>query len=311
MHSLVWKIIAFVGSLFMVSVGTADEPPKVPRVLVIGIDGLRPDSLKIAKTPNLDRLITDGILIEGTDIRGSKSTTKADTVSGPGWSNILTGVWPDKHNVLTNDFSEPRYNRYPHVFSRLREANPDAVTASFSTWAPIAEKIVASASVNENVSDDGNDYRKWDEKVTNRCVDYLSDSNPDIVFWYQGQVDEMGHAHGFHPSVKAYTTAIETVDGNVAKVIDAIRARSSAGREDWLIIVCTDHGGIGTGHGGGHQQPEVRTTFLILSGAAVDPQAQHDKTYQVDIVPTALAHLKIPVDANWQLDGQPVGLLKD
>ena len=32
-----------------------------------------------------------------------------DTISGPGWSSILTGVWADKHGVLDNDFKVKHY----------------------------------------------------------------------------------------------------------------------------------------------------------------------------------------------------------
>ncbi len=104
-----------------------------PKVFVIGIDGCRPDALKSAKTPNLDALVDAGILFTGTDIREPEGTDKADTISGPGWSNLLTGVWPDKHHVLDNEFSNPNYQKFPHVFVRLKEAHPQSVTASFST----------------------------------------------------------------------------------------------------------------------------------------------------------------------------------
>ena len=289
---------------------TSAEPPAttIPRVLIIGIDGCRPDALRAAQTPHLDRLVADGILVLGTDIREPGGRDDADTVSGPGWSNLLTGVWPDKHGVLGNAFKAPRYDRYPHVFVRLKQTRPDATTASFSTWPPIESKIVSSADVSRNFNDGSGDYARFDQQASEACVSYLSQSNPDLVFCYQGQIDEAGHKHGFHPSVEPYRRAIERVDEHVGQLIDAVVRRADSKPEDWLTIVCTDHGGRGTGHGGGREVPEIRQTFLILSGSSVSRHIINEPTFQVDVVATALAHLRVPMNPDWDLDGHAIGL---
>jgi predicted AlkP superfamily pyrophosphatase or phosphodiesterase len=301
-------LICLVWTLFIVSAPAAETQPKV---LIIGIDGCRPDALELAKTPHLDALIAAGILFEGTDIRKPGGTDQADTVSGPGWSNLLTGVWPDKHRVLDNQFKKPNYKQYPHMFVRLKENRPEAVTASFSTWAPIEGKIVAGANVSRNFSDPPHDYADWDRQATMACAEYLKTNDPDLVICYQGQVDEAGHAHGFHPSVAEYIAAMETVDRNVGELLASVKDRSHAADEDWLTIVCTDHGGQGTGHGNGHSIPEIRTTFLIVSGPAAKQGKSSTPTFQVDVVPTALAHLGVELLPTWELDGRVVDYRRD
>ncbi len=278
-----------------------------PRVLVSGIDGCRPDALKQAHTPNLDSLIQSGILFSGTDIRKPDATDKADTISGPGWSNLLTGVWPDKHNVLDNQFTQPNYTRYPHVFAHLKEARPNAVTASFSTWPPIEGKIVSAADVSRNFSDI-KDYAGNDRAAAEACAEYLKAANPDVVFCYQGSVDGTGHKHGFHPTVPEYISAIETVDGNVGDLISAVKSRPNYEQEDWLIVVCTDHGGKGTTHSNGVDVPEIRTIFLIVSGPSAQRGTSDEPTWQVDLVPTVLTHLNVNISPEWQLDGKAVGI---
>src|SRR5262245_55870584 len=79
----------------------ADRPAS--RVWFIGMDGVRTDALLAAKVPNLQKLIANGAFSQQTTILGPREH-KADTISGPGWSNLLTGVWPDKHGVLNNEF---------------------------------------------------------------------------------------------------------------------------------------------------------------------------------------------------------------
>lgn len=94
-------------------------------------------------------------------------------------------------------------------------------------------------------------------------------------------------------------------------MLAAIEARPGSADEDWLIIVCTDHGGIGLRHGGGRNEPDVRNTFLIVSGEASERGKSQASTYQVDVAATALTHLGIELEAEWELDGRPVGLRTD
>jgi hypothetical protein len=290
--------------------GTGQLPERQKKALFIGIDGCRPDALAVAKTPHLDELAQQGTYFEATDIRSERDVDQADTVSGPGWSNLLTGVWPDKHNVLDNGFTEPHYDRYPHFFSRIKTARPQAVTASFSNWEPIATKIVQSADINQHF-EPGERYIAGDAAATTACVEHLQTADPTVVFLYLGQVDETGHKYGFHPSVPEYVEAIERVDGHVGEVLRSLRSRSKFAEEDWVITVGTDHGGQGTGHGGGKTIPEIRQTFLIVSGEHAQRGRSNIPTYQVDHVATILAHLGIPLDPSWELDGRPIGLLRD
>lgn len=282
------------------------------RVLVIGIDGCRPDALEIAETPNIDALAANGTWFEGTDIRQPVRKDDANTVSGPGWSNLLTGVWPDKHGIIDNKFKTPHYDRYPHFFARIKEVRPAAFTASYSSWPPIARIITQQADEALNFPskdpDDLAGYVQGDVEATAAAIQCLKSRDPECVVLYLGQVDETGHKFGFHPKVPEYITAMERVDSHIGDVLVAVRERSETKNEDWLTIVCTDHGGAGTDHGGGHDNPEIRRTFLIVSGQSAEKGRSTLQTYQVDVVPTVLKHLGITPMAEWELDGQAVGL---
>ena len=75
--------------------------PKENKVLIIGIDGCKPDALLKAKTENIDSLWKNGAF---------SFNAKTDEISSSGicWTGMLTGVWHNKHNVTTNDYK----NRY-------------------------------------------------------------------------------------------------------------------------------------------------------------------------------------------------------
>ncbi len=291
--------------LWTPAVGRAESPRK--KALFIGIDGCRTDALKSARTPHIDSLIRDGAFTENTDILGPRSTG-ADTVSGPGWSNLLTGVFPDKHGAKDNKFHGTKYKEFPHFFARLKEARPKAFTASFVTWEPIYSRITTAADVSVVFETDKHDYRTYDAQAKGKACETLATKDPDAVFLYFGNVDETGHQKGFHPTVPEYVAAIEEVDAHIGDVLRTIERRPTYADEDWLILVGTDHGGLNKDHAKGHNTPEIRKVFLIVSGRSAERGLIESPTYQVDLPVTALAHLGVAADPKWKLDGRVVGL---
>ncbi|HEY2841437.1 MAG TPA: alkaline phosphatase family protein [Pirellulales bacterium] len=312
MSGLLWSILrraALTVAIFALAGAclAADAPAKKKKVLFLGIDGCRFDAIKAADTPNLDRLMEQGCYDEDCQILGERFQGN-DTISGPGWSSILTGVWADKHGVLDNDFKVKHYDEYPHFFKRLKEVQPNARTASIVDWVPIQLHIVSAADVAKVFPPIDKDYDRVDVLSTKAAVKELTEEDPTVVFLYIGQVDETGHKDGFHPTVPSYLKAIERADGFIGEVLKAVQARKTFDQEDWLVLVTADHGGKGTGHGGGHKIPEIRNSFVIVSGDAARRGKLDEETYLVDVPVTALAHLGVAADPKWKLDGRVIGL---
>lgn len=290
---------------FASAIRAEEEPTK--KLLVIGVDGCRFDALRSAKTPNFDRLIAEGVVAEPIRIYPSHYR-EADTISGPGWSSILCGVWSDKHKVMNNEFKSPNYDEFPHFFTRLKEARPDAKTASFSDWDAIDKFITRDADVRRDFPVEVIGYDAADEQIAEAAAEELREGDATATFVYFGQVDENGHAHGFHPSVPQYIASIERVDGHLGKLLEAIAARQTFSDEDWMILVTSDHGGKGTGHGGGHEDPDVAVSFIIASGAGMKGKEVEGPYGLVDVVPTGLRHLGVKIDPAWKLDGRGIAL---
>ena len=301
---LLWTTLLLLGSACLLPA----QDPGAQRVLVIGIDGVRPDALAAAQTPHLDKLITTGAFADSTQILGTRYS-KNNTISGPGWSSILTGVWADKHGVHDNEFKGKNYSEFPHFFKRLKDQFPEARTASFVDWSPIDEHIVTAADLKKNyLSANLREYIEHDAEIARDASLHLKKGDPHATMVYFGSVDETGHRVGFHPSVKPYVAAIEVVDRQVGQLLTAIDSRPGRAGENWLVLVSTDHGGKGTGHSDGQKVPEIRTVFLIVSGTAARQGKIQEQTYLVDLPVTALVHLGVKIDPAWKLDGRSVGL---
>ena len=244
------------------------------KVMIIGIDGCRPDALFEANTPTLDSLISTGLF--------SPDALNDDvTVSGPGWSAILCGVWSPKHLVTSNSFAGNDYANYPPVFKRVEDYNSALNTVSICHWAPINDEIIQSyADITINESSDLN--------VSNQAINFLDSNDPDFMFLHYDDVDHAGHAFGFSPTVPQYISAIEAVDGLITPVIQAIRQRPNYASEDWLVLVTTDHGGVGYSHGG--TTIEHQNVFVIASGNNVaTARIEKDSTVTYDSVYNCLA----------------------
>lgn len=59
-------------------------------------------------------------------------------------------------------------------------------------------------------------------------------------------------------------------------ILNAIESRPTYAQEDWLIVITTDHGGIGTSHGG--QTLEERNTWVVCN-KAIDKKYMSDGGY--------------------------------
>ncbi len=274
------------------------------KVLLIGLDGVRVDVLAAASTPHLDALIAQGTFSDRT-------RTGDPTVSGPGWSSMLTGVWPAKHGVLGNDFAGNRYDRYPDFLTRLEQLDPAYETFAVVDWPPLGTTAsngpLLSGALDRLVVIDGDSlgYRVADSLSVLEATAYLRTADPDAAFVYLGDVDVVGHDTGSLSD--AYREAIERADRQVGALVAALADRPRYDREDWLILVSTDHGRTDAGGHGGTSQAE-RTIFYLASGPSAAAGAPTTAPRIVDVAVTALTHLGVTIHPAWELDGVAVGL---
>ncbi|MEU2510144.1 alkaline phosphatase family protein [Streptomyces sp. NPDC007863] len=265
------------------------------KVLVIGLDGVLLSRVRDADAPHLKSLMAQGL----TATSSLYAEPLAPTLSGPGWSTVLTGVWPDKHNVKDNSFGGHSLAQYPDFLTRIETAKPRLSTYAVASWNAITDTILSSR-VDTRISTPAAEY---DAGTTSRAVARLRNSNPDAVFVHLDDVDHAGHSQG--AASQAYLDAIHGVDSRVGEIVTAVRSRTTYASEDWLIIVTTDHGHTDAGGHGGSSWPE-RQTFVIATGGTTTPGSVRYDVKLTDVAASALAHLGIPINPAWALDGRPL-----
>ncbi|WP_420881019.1 alkaline phosphatase family protein [Rhodococcus sp. (in: high G+C Gram-positive bacteria)] len=274
----------------------AAAPTDVTKTVVIGLDGTMLDHVKSANTPNLHRLVAEGT-------SGQSSILGHPTISGPSWSTILTGVWHTKHGVVDNSYDGARYDLYPTAFTRIEQVKPELRTASIATWGGIAT-ISNSGNPKADVvvsTPDAGSGAATDTATATAVATEITTNGPDFVFTQLDQVDGAGHSSGTAGS--EYVPALERVDVEVGRIVDAVDARSKATGEKWTVLVTSDHGHRPTGGHGG-QSAEEATTFVIARGAGYQAGATDDDVTIADITPTVLDNLGIAQPAD--LDGAPL-----
>jgi predicted AlkP superfamily pyrophosphatase or phosphodiesterase len=277
---------------------------KARKVLLIGIDGARPDILADVHTPQLDSLIANGAYSDS-------AVTTRPTLSGPAWSSMLTGVWPAKHGVLTNRFQKNRYTQYPDFLTRVEQVHPELETFVVADWLPLVADDSGGPLFGEapdvKVVLNGYDlgWAEADEQSVDAAVEHLRTADPDALFVYLGNPDETSHQTG--AIGEDYRAAIELADRHVGRLVAAVRSRPNYAEEDWLVLVSTDHGRRADGGHGG-SSPEEQTIFVLASGPSATRGRIEGKPEIVDVAVTALAYLGIPLDPAWELDGEVIGL---
>lgn len=285
------------------------------RVLFIGIDGLRNDALQrsmaIGMAPNIRELIDHGMVTWNAYAGGPLNAPgQQPTISGAGWASLYTGTWTDRHNVVSN--SMPPYNQptttssylvaqAPSFAARIKSLAPNARIASVSSWAWIEDYFIAAQpeAFDYHVKGTGTTYAQRDASTRALAAAHLASADPDVMMLHFDQVDGAGHASGFSASNPQYLHAIGTVDAHIGEVLSSLRARPQYEDENWLIILTTDHGGIGTNHGG--QTTDERQICMVLNGPEIAPGVVSTESIgQPAVAHTVFKHLGLPVDPSWQ-----------
>lgn len=241
------------------------------KAIVIGYDGCRADILALMQKDKsaIGALLEDGASINLSYCGGVNypEENTQDTSTAPGWCSILTGEWADVHGITGNDITKSMQTKT--LLTSLTEDGIIDDAAFITKWAGHFSRDNATYLLEKEYCEEKGldvDFNKCknDEASFEAAIAEIGQQNcADFIFVIYEPTDATGHNYGFTFNNPGYKKAFLTADNYGFETINAIKARENYEKEDWLIIVTSDHGGIGTQHG--KESIQERMTFIVMN----------------------------------------------
>jgi alkaline phosphatase D len=209
-------------------------------VLLVSLDGFRWDYNKMYNTPNLNKLAKDGV-------KADRMYSSFPTVTFPNHYSIATGLYPDHHGLINNNFPAADLGLYYRMGDRTVVENP-AFYGGEPIWVTAEKQGVRSASFFWVGSEARHPtyWKKYDESVTYEAridtvikwLGYPPEKRPELITLYFNEPDETGHTFG--PVSTQTRKTVEKMDS----VIGVLRSKLSAlpDAKKINLIIVSDHG---------------------------------------------------------------------
>jgi len=212
-------------------------------ILVI-VDGFRWDYTDLFESPNLDKLIKNGVKAE-------KLIPVFPSKTFPNIFTIITGLYPEKHGLIANNIYDPLLDKRFSMRNGQRSnsawynGEPIWITAKNHGLVTAAYNIVGSDVKIKGQYPDF--WAKFDanfpkSKRLNQIFDLIDKSGsyrPNIIITYLNDLDRAGHRFG--PKNKnEIQKAVTRVDSFFGKLISGLEEKDNLDKTN--IIIVSDHG---------------------------------------------------------------------
>lgn len=295
-----------------------------PTVIVVSIDGFRPDYLDRYETPNLHWMMDHGA-------RAKYMIPSFPTKTFPNHYTIATGLYPAHHGIIANYMYDPvlkeKFNKNdPAAMKDARWWGGEPIWVTAEKQGLRTAPLMWPGALVERPGMRPTFTQEYDKSATpNDRVDKLvslldlpASQRPQLLMLYIDVVDEAGHDFG--PYSEQVREAVELTDIALGRLTSALKDR---GVEDEVnLIVVSDHGMS--------PQSQKKLVFLddylpmssvdVIDGTPLLNLLPNDGDYnalyrELKRVPHARVYRANDVPSRWHLSGSnrvpPVFLLAD
>jgi predicted AlkP superfamily pyrophosphatase or phosphodiesterase len=254
--------------------------PLAEHVIVISMDGASPAVIKKTRMPVFKEMAEQGA-------HSFTAQTIVPSITLPSHTSMLSGVGPEIHKILWNDWSpEKGIVKVPLIFDLAKNAG--FKTAFFAAKEKFKHLNIPGAFdefsiISENAP-----------KVATAAGRYFEAELPNLLFFHFKDADEAGHRYTW--GSKKQKAALEKID----TALDTLKkAVENAGvSQQTVFIITADHGGTWFGHD--KNIPENRTIPWVAWGAGVKSHFTINSRIQtMDTAATALFVLDVPAPKSW------------
>jgi predicted AlkP superfamily pyrophosphatase or phosphodiesterase len=213
-------------------------------VILVSMDGFRWDYSQIYNTPNLNKLASDGV-------KADRLIPSFPTVTFPNHYTIATGLYPDHHGLVNNNFPAPDLGLYYRMGDNATVTNP-AFYGGEPIWVTAENQGIISATffwVGSEAPVKGKYATYWkpyDESITYEAridtvikwLSYPPAKRPGFITLYFDEPDAISHKYG--PVSRETGKVVERLDSLIGVLRLKLSALPSSDRIN--LIVLSDHG---------------------------------------------------------------------
>ena len=249
------------------------------KVILISIDGMRPDGLKNCGNPYVAEL-------EKRCSYTYNASSMNPSVTFPCHFSMTHSVTPQRHGILTNTYV-PQVRPVTGLFEKIKAAG--GVNAMFYGWEPLRD-IASPGSLKFATYINAYMKESSDTALTDEAEKIICEHSPDFVFLYMVETDEKGgHDNGWMSD--EYLRRISIAIDNVKRIIEKFG-------DGYTVIIMADHGGHDRSHGS--DMPEDMLIPFFFCGPDFEAGKTVPDASLLDIAPTITAVMGIGGDPDWE-----------
>jgi predicted AlkP superfamily pyrophosphatase or phosphodiesterase len=215
-----------------------------PYVILISFDGFRWDYCNRGITPNIELLVKEGV-------KASSLQPVFPTKTFPNHYSIVTGLYPENHGIIFNNFHDPYTNTDYKIWDTTEVRNSRWYRGE-AIWETLKFEGVKSASyfwpssgVDEELKrpDYLYYYVRKDPLINkvNAAIEWLQlpyNKRPHLLTLYFSTTDHGGH--NFGPDSEGNNLVISSIDSTLGLLLSELEKTGM--RDSVNIILVSDHG---------------------------------------------------------------------
>ncbi len=264
-----------------------NDPFDVRRVVLVVLDGLRPDAIEAFGMTHMRHLVSRGAsTLEGT--------TVSPSVTAAAMASLLTGQTPAHHGVVSDRFHIPRrrgpLDPLPRVLAQAGYPTEVFVGGLPPLYGGLATRIAKYLGIGRTRCA-GADARE----ILSEATAALKDQRRGFFVLHWPDADRAGHDYGW--MTREYAAAARALDASLGGLIQLLQPDEA----HTLLIALADHGGGGTvltDHESDH--PADRTIPIAFIGCGTGPGDLVRGATLVDIPATVLAAFGVAIPASYE-----------
>ena len=285
-------IYACMALLAVACTATEKKETRAPHVIIIGLDGWGSWCMEKGEAPFIREMMKEGSWTLNKRV-------VLPSISGANWAAMMNGT-PVESSGITNNDTTPTFkplfltehHAQPTFFHLMAQQQPERETGVVCEWGDFLNYADTLCLDYYERIDDPEGHP---DAIVDASVKYIKEKKPDLCFIHIDALDHMGHAYG--QGSDEYYAELPKVDDRVRRIVEGVKAAGIY--DDCIIMITSDHGHEGTGHGG-HSQLEIETPFVVWGKGIKKDYEITETLIQYDIAATVAKVFSLEVPQSWR-----------